>query len=417
MTGKAFLVGAGPGSPDLITVRGCRLLRIADVIVHDRLVHPALLRHARTDARIVNAGKQPGQQGRSQDAISRLLVTLVQAGNIVVRLKGGDPFVFGRGGEECRALQEAGCPVEVVPGVSSATGVPTALGLPLTQRHVASDFAVITGHCARDASVQRTNWDALARMDTLVVLMGLNAVQMIQDRLLAAGKDPDTPALICSQGTWPEQRAVCTTLAQLAAAVRAEGLPGPGLMVIGPVVHYWQEHLAGQMDTEPGEVQSGTAVAGLPGNTDVYPLTLTRIRERKVLVAGGGPVGERKCRRLVAAGARVVLCSPALTPGLQEMVARESLHWHARRYQTGDLEGVCLAFAATNDPEVNRGIARDAAARNILCNVATDADGGDFRVPAVTCTEQGIIAVSSFAGNPRIAQRLRNQIQILLQSL
>lgn len=416
MPGKAYLVGAGPGSPDLITVRGYRLLQAADAVVHDRLADPRLLDAAPARARVVNVGKRPGGQGWNQAAINQLLIDLVRANQIVVRLKGGDPCIFGRGGEEIQALLDAGCAVEVVPGVSSVTGVPAANGLSLTQRGAASHLAVITGHSADNGPLDDAGWRAAAQMDTLVILMGMASAKAIQAKLLAAGKAPDVPVLVLSQGTWPQQAVARTDLARLAETIDAARLPSPGLIVMGEVVRAWRPEAgwtaAGERAAEPWPTPGSDAFHCAPAEaTGLYPLTLTRLQERTAVVVGGGPVGERKCRQLLAAGARVILRSPDLTRQLQAWAEQDVIQWRQGRYCSQDLDEAYLAFAATNDHQVNREIAADAATRQILCNVATDADSGAFRVPAVTRAGTCLVAVSSLQGDPKAAQRLRDQIR------
>lgn len=231
--GKAYLVGAGPGRADLITVRGLALLRRADVVIYDRLVAPDLLDLARPDAERIFVGKRPGHHTLDQAAINRLLVERVRAGYQVVRLKGGDPFVFGRGGEEALALRLAGLPYEIVPGVSSALAVPAYAGVPVTHRGLATGFAVVTGHeCTASSG---TDWEALARIPTLVILMGVRHIGQIVARLLAAGKPPDTPAVAIHQGTTSDQRSVRATLAELPHAMAQARLTAPAVIVIGPV--------------------------------------------------------------------------------------------------------------------------------------------------------------------------------------
>src|SRR5437870_8872820 len=219
--GTVSLVGAGPGDPGLITAKGLELLRSADVVVYDRLVAPSLVAEAPPKAERVFVGKAPhgGGADRAQDEINALLVDRARRGLMVVRLKGGDPFVFGRGAEECEALQAAGVPFHVVPGVTSAIAVPAAAGIPVTHRRLASAFAVVTGH--ECDGVSSLDWEALARVPTLVVLMGLSALPEITARLLEHGADPDTPAAVIARGTLPAQRTVVGTLATL--ATRVEG--------------------------------------------------------------------------------------------------------------------------------------------------------------------------------------------------
>src|SRR5438034_1704766 len=234
--GVVYLVGAGPGDPGLITARGLEILRSADVLVYDRLVAPSLVAEAPPGAECVFVGKRPhGVTGdRAQDEINALLVDRARRGLTVVRLKGGDPFVFGRGAEECEALHAAGVPFHVVPGVTSAVAVPAAAGIPVTHRRLASAFAVITGH--ECDGVSSLDWESLARVPTLVVLMGLSALPEITARLLAHGADPDTPTAVIASGTLPAQRTVVATLATLADRIAEEGLEPPATVVIGEVV-------------------------------------------------------------------------------------------------------------------------------------------------------------------------------------
>ncbi|MEX1019981.1 MAG: uroporphyrinogen-III C-methyltransferase [Litorilinea sp.] len=243
--GKAFLIGAGPGNADLITVRGLRLLQRADVVVYDRLIAQELLDEARADAEQVFVGKAPGRHTLHQTEINALLVDRVRQGKQVVRLKGGDPFVFGRGGEEALALVQAGLAFEVVPGVSSALAAPAYAGIPVTQRGVATAFAVVTGHeCAdhaddiengADPAQASDYWRGLAAMPTLVILMGVSKIAAITAQLLNAGKHPQTPAAAISWATTAEQQVVTAPLAQLPATLAARALPSPAVIVIGDV--------------------------------------------------------------------------------------------------------------------------------------------------------------------------------------
>lgn len=233
--GKAWLVGAGPGRADLITVRGLRALQAADVVIYDRLIGRELLDEARPDAELIFAGKRPDHHTLRQEEINRLLVERVQTGQQVVRLKGGDPFVFGRGGEEALALRAAGLPFEIVPGISSALAVPAYAGVPVTQRSMATSFAVITGHEAAGKGESQTDWDALSRIPTLVVLMGVGQIAAISQALLEAGRDPETPAIAISQGTTDRQRTVRAPLADLPGAITATGIESPAVIVIGEV--------------------------------------------------------------------------------------------------------------------------------------------------------------------------------------
>ena len=231
------LVGAGPGDPDLITIGGAARLAQADCIIYDRLANPALLSHARPDAELIYAGKLPDRHTLTQDEINALLVEKARAGLRVVRLKGGDPFVFGRGGEEAEALIAAGLTFEVLPGVTSAIAAPAYAGIPVTHRALASSFAIVTGHedPAKDAT--SIDWARLSTgVDTLVFLMGTGRLEEIARRLVEHGRAPSTPAAVIEWGTLPRQRTVTATLDTIAAAVREAGIEPPAVTVVGEVV-------------------------------------------------------------------------------------------------------------------------------------------------------------------------------------
>ena len=232
--GPVHLVGGGPGDPGLITSRGLELLRAADVVVHDRLIGPELLREARVDAELIDVGKGPGHAPYSQREINALLVGRARLGRTVVRLKGGDPFVFGRGSEEAAACREAGIPVYIVPGVTSAIAAPAAAGIPVTARGLARSFAVVTAHTA-GADGETPDLRALAGVDTLVILMGRAGLSAIAEQLVAAGRDPATPAACIQSATTPEQRITRATLATIAEAADRDGLQNPVVTVIGAV--------------------------------------------------------------------------------------------------------------------------------------------------------------------------------------
>jgi uroporphyrin-III C-methyltransferase/precorrin-2 dehydrogenase/sirohydrochlorin ferrochelatase len=231
--GIVYIVGAGPGDPDLLTIKALKTLRRADVVVYDRLVNPEILSEAPASAERIFAGKAPGAHSCAQEDINALLVSHAREGRVVVRLKGGDPFVFGRGGEEALACAAAGIPWEIVPGVTSAISVPGIAGIPVTHRGVAGAFAVVTGHCMDRDSL---DWQALARIDTLVVLMGVARLPTIAAHLLRHGRPPDTPAAVIEKGTLPGERVVTGTLATISEeAARAE-IGSPAILVIGEVV-------------------------------------------------------------------------------------------------------------------------------------------------------------------------------------
>jgi uroporphyrin-III C-methyltransferase len=232
--GVVHLVGGGPGDPGLITSRGLELVRTADVVIHDRLIGPELLREARTDAELIDVGKGPAHAPFSQSRINRLLVSHARRGRTVVRLKGGDPFVFGRGSEEAAACREAGVPVYVVPGVTSAVAGPAAAGIPVTARGLARSFAVVTAHTAAPGG-ELPDLTGLAAVDTLVVLMGRAGLPGLTAQLVAAGRAADTPAACIQSATTPAQRVTRATLGTIAEAADRDGLENPVVTVIGAV--------------------------------------------------------------------------------------------------------------------------------------------------------------------------------------
>ncbi len=232
--GKVYLVGAGPGDLGLLTVRGLELLRLAQVIAYDQLVNPVLLEAASPIAIRIFVGKHTGRHRIAQEEINQVLIDYARRGYEVVRLKGGDPFVFGRGGEEAEALADAGIPFEIVPGVSSAVAVPAYAGIPLTHRKFASSFAVVTGHeaCKAHDSVE---WSKLATaVDTLVILMGLSNLPIIVSKLIAHGRPPQTPVALIRWGTRNEQETVIGTLADIVE--KSALVEPPAVIVVGDVV-------------------------------------------------------------------------------------------------------------------------------------------------------------------------------------
>ena len=238
--GRVYLVGAGPGNADLLTLRAARLLAQADVVVYDHLVGQGVLDLIGADAERIYAGKERSNHSMGQTDINTLLVRLAQAGRQVVRLKGGDPFVFGRGGEELQALAAVGVPFEVVPGITAACGVAAYAGIPLTHRDFAQSCIFVTGHLKDDSF--DLDWTALARArQTVVIYMSLTGLATICAKLIEHGLPADWPAAVVAQGTLAEQRVVCATLATLGYAVEAEGLRSPCLTIVGEVVRLRSE--------------------------------------------------------------------------------------------------------------------------------------------------------------------------------
>ncbi|MFG2678740.1 uroporphyrinogen-III C-methyltransferase [Streptomyces sp. NPDC048392] len=236
-TAGVALVGGGPGDPDLITVRGRRLLAEADVVIADRLGPRDLLAELPPHVEVIDAAKIPYGRSMAQEAINNALIEHAKQGKAVVRLKGGDPFVFGRGMEEAQALAEAGIACTVVPGISSSISVPGAAGIPVTHRRVAHEFTVVSGHVAPDDERSLVDWPSLAKLTgTLVILMGVDKIGRIAETLVAHGKSPDTPVALVQEGTTAAQRRVDATLATVADAVVAQEVRPPAVIVVGEVV-------------------------------------------------------------------------------------------------------------------------------------------------------------------------------------
>lgn len=228
--GKVYLVGAGPGDPGLITVKGAKVLEQADIIVYDRLANPELLSLTSEQSEHLYVGKRPDKPSVSQEQINHILITKAREGKIVARLKGGDPFVFGRGGEECEALSSEKISYEVVPGISSALAAPAFAGIPVTHRKIARSFTVVTGHTIKSAD-NFANWEHLVYADTLIVLMGMRKLPQIADTLIKYGRLADTPVSVIEKATYQSQKMVVGTLGTIADKIGS--LAPPGTIVIG----------------------------------------------------------------------------------------------------------------------------------------------------------------------------------------
>jgi uroporphyrinogen III methyltransferase/synthase len=235
--GKVYLVGAGPGDPDLLTIKARDLIAAAGCVIYDHLVNPEILRHAAPDAELIYAGKRAGDCAMRQETINALLVTKATEHDIVVRLKGGDPFIFGRGGEEALALVSAGVQWEVVPGVSAGAAVAAYAGIPITHRGMGSSVAFVTGHEDPAKTESSVDWGRIALgANTLVIFMGMSGAPAIAERLMAHGRSGETPAAVIRWGTYYHQECHITTLAELAHLIESRGVAAPAIIVIGEVV-------------------------------------------------------------------------------------------------------------------------------------------------------------------------------------
>jgi len=411
-SGKVYLVGAGPGHPDLLTVKAYRLVGEADVIVYDRLVQEECVAHARKTAERIYMGKMPGRHDSRQAEINDILVRKALAGNMVVRLKGGDSLLFSRGGEEAEYLADRGIRFEFIPGVTSALAAPAAAGIPATHRDLSRSYCVITGHERDDTGQSMAHdWAALARIDTLAVLMGVKNLDRIAASLMEHGKPPDTPAAVVQMAYWPGERVLFAPLADIASRSREEGIGPPAVLLVGNVVgthaRLAQVHRDLKRDQgSPPSVRSGHT----PGSSMLYPIHLA-LEGSRVLLVGGGSVAQRRVERLLQTGARVRIVSPEVSPALAELRDRGAVEHVARGFEPGDLDEAALAFAATDDTSTNRQVADEARRRGILVNVADDPIACDFTLPA--CVIQGslVVSVSTNARSPGLAAALRRRLE------
>ena len=356
MSGRVYLVGAGPGDPSLLTARALSLISSADVIVHDRLIPAAALDGARADAELLFVGKEGGGAAVPQEETEALMVERARAGKEVVRLKGGDPFVFGRGGEEALALRAAGIPFEVVPGVTAGVAASAYAGIPVTHRGLASAVALVTGHEDPDKDETAIDWQALAGFPgTLVFYMGLRRLRQISNALIAAGRSPEEPAAVVEAGTLPRQRTVTGTLQTVPAVAHRAGFRAPAITVVGPVAA-----LAEQLSW-------------------VRPLPLAG---RTVAVTRARAEGSGLARALEASGARVVqapvirvspLPGPPLDPSPYDLICLTSPNGVSalfERLAAGGRDARALAGARV--AAIGPGTAQALAERGIVADIVPE---------------------------------------------
>ncbi|MCP3742040.1 uroporphyrinogen-III C-methyltransferase [Rossellomorea sp. BNER] len=236
VSGFVYIVGAGPGDPKLLTIRGLECIQQADVILYDRLVNIELISHAKADAELIYCGKEPGRHGLIQDEIHRVLVEQASLGKQVLRLKGGDPFVFGRGAEEAAILRKAEIPFEIVPGITAGIAAPAYAGIPVTHRDHAASFAIVTGHGSPEKEKDFLNWSALAQIDTVAFYMGVGNIARITTSLITYGKSETTPVAVIEWGTTKKQRTITGNLSTIAQDIQEHRISNPAMILVGDVV-------------------------------------------------------------------------------------------------------------------------------------------------------------------------------------
>jgi len=401
------LVGAGPGDPELLTLKGARALGLARVVLYDALIDNALLELAPTDAERIYVGKRSGHAAFSQDEINEMLVRYARSHGHVVRLKGGDPFVFGRGAEELAYVRAAGIPCSVVPGVSSAIAAAETAGIPLTHREAAVSFRVLsavrTGGLATDELA-----DAARSQATLVVLMGVQQLPAIAQAYADVGK-ADTPAALIAHATLQgKELAISASITELPLLAEQAGWPQPGVVVVGPAVALAQ----GPPDPLPVLAESVAS----PATNTLYPIFL-KAHLLNILVVGGGHVGLEKASNLLASSpeARLTVVSPTfLEPFVALAAEHPSLHLVTRPFTESDLVGVDVLILATENRETNAQIRQLARAKGILTNVADTPDLCDFYLGSIVGKGDLKLAISTNGRLPTFAKRLK---EVLNQAL
>ena len=236
MSGSVYIVGAGPGDPKLLTIRGLECIQQADVILYDRLVNIELLKHAKAGAELLYCGKEPGKHAMIQEEIHRVLVEQANLGKQVLRLKGGDPFVFGRGAEEAAVLRQARIPFEIVPGITAGIAAPAYAGIPVTHRDHAASFAIVPGHGRAEKGQDFLNWSALAQIDTVAFYMSVGNIEHITKSLMTNGKSETTPVAVIEWGTTENQRTITGTLVTIAQEIKHHQITNPSMILVGDVV-------------------------------------------------------------------------------------------------------------------------------------------------------------------------------------
>lgn len=413
-TGKVYLVGAGPGHPELLTVKAYKLIGQADVIVYDRLVQEECIAHARKDAERIYMGKASGRHESRQSEINDLLARRALAGNMVVRLKGGDALLFSRGGEEAEYLAKMGIPFEFVPGVTSALAAPAAAGIPVTHRDISNSFCIITGHERDDQQRPlKHDWSALAKIDTLAVLMGVKNLRKITSQLISNGKSPETPAVLVESAYWSTEKILFSTLGKISEDAQREGIEPPAVLLIGEVVGIKQRLVQVDRDLKiESGIKPGMHKGRTIGTAMLYPINLA-LEGARVLMVGGGDVAFRRIERLLLAGAKVTVVSPKLSDNIREIYEKGAIKVFERPFTPSDLDGMMLAFAATDDFGVNRLVAQEARKRGILVNVADDPLSCDFTLPACVIRGPLVLSVATNARSPGLSAVVRKHLENL----
>jgi uroporphyrin-III C-methyltransferase len=404
---KITLLGAGIGDPDLITVKGMKALQCADAILYDALSNDALLDYAPEDCVKIYVGKRAHQHSMTQDEINQLLIDTASKYNHVVRLKGGDPYVFGRGHEELEAAQAVGIKVEVIPGISSSIAVPEAAGIPVTRRGLSDSFWVMAG-CNKDGTASEELKTAAKTDATVVLLMGVGKLKRIMDVYRLENK-PDLPVAIIQNGSLPNQKVVIGTVSTIENEALIQGIGTPAVIVIGKVAALGNSKF--QISDSKSQAIPPPQYNNL--KNELFPVFL-KLNGLKLLIVGGGYVGLEKVTAVLenSPHTEITLVSPEIRT---EIVAFSkeypNLKLVYKPYDINDLNEKQLVIVATNDKEINKQIKADCKRQRLLCNVADTPSECDFYLSSVVKKGSLKLAISTNGKSPTVAKRVREVLE------
>ena len=408
---RLTLVGAGPGDAELITLKAINTLKAADVVLYDALVNPDLLKYAKTNAELIFVGKRRGCYHYQQEQINELIVARGKSHGHVVRLKGGDPFVFGRGAEEMEYAAENGLEVGMVPGISSSLAVPASQNVPLTKRGSSESFWVITG-TTKQHKLSEDVALAAKSSATVVVLMGMGKLSEIVSLFQKEGKN-NLPVAIIQDGTTKREKIGIGTVDTIESIVAEKQLSNPAIIVLGEVVKHrakiqeiHEEVLAKSVKQVSEKVVNRSKID--EGRNNLYPVFL-KVKQLEILIIGGGFVAEEKLTFLLKSSpdAKVTMVSPMFREGTSIIANRGNVTLIEDTYNASYLEGKHMVIATTDKPEINIEVYKDCRAQNILVNVADNPPYCDFYMGGIVTKGNVKIAISTNGKSPTTAKRLR----------
>jgi uroporphyrin-III C-methyltransferase len=418
MKPKVTLLGAGPGDPDLMTIKGMKALQNADVVMYDALANEALLDYSPPHCKHIYVGKRANDCAFTQDEINAMLIAEALAHGHVVRLKGGDPYVFGRGHEELEEIRKAGIEAEIIPGISSAIAAPQAVGIPVTRRGLSDSFWVMTGHTT-EGFTSNELISAVKTDATVVILMGLGRLKSIVETYKSVHKH-NLPITVIQNGTLPHQKAVVSTIEFIEEDVKNAAIKTPAIIVIGSVAalaneafysENYKDFLKKGQNTE-GPSQRNTQYA-IRNTNDLFPIFL-KLHELRLLIVGGGYVGLEKITAVLQNSplANITLVSPEIRPEIQALAKEHpNVKLEFNRFEKQDLADRDLIIVATNDKALNREIKGWAKQASILCNVADTPDYCDFYLGSVVKKGSLKLAISTNGQSPTMAKRIREALE------